>query len=150
MLTKLILLFLTVGQILATSFVEVGKRAELFEILDNEVPTLRVTMPDEKFVALKAAMQSAPVGFISFNETIEEPIGGNSYGAPEFEKVKDATMIVEINDTQQEFSKVTFDIGGSSARLYGRQGFNIKIRDKRRLYMVVLNLDFVPILVMLP
>jgi len=131
MIKKLILLFLTVGQILATSFIENGKRAELFEILDNEVPTLRVSMPDEKFVGLKAAMQNAPT-LIDFNKTVEEPIGGDSYGAQEFEKVKDATMVVEINDTQQEFSKVTFDIGGSSARLYGRQGFNLKIRDKKK------------------
>jgi len=58
MLTNFILLFLTIGQILASSFIEDGKRAEIFEIMDTEVPTLRVTIPDEKLIELKAALQT--------------------------------------------------------------------------------------------
>jgi len=131
MLTKLIILFLTVGQILASfSFVEDGKRPELFEIMDTEVPTFRVSMPAEKFVALKEALQYVAADFSGFNETIEEPLGNQL--VDNFEKVKDATMVVEINGSEEEFSKVTFDIGGSSARAYGRQGFNLKIRDKKK------------------
>ncbi len=131
MLTKLILLFLTVGHILAlSSFVENGKRAELFEIMDTEVPTFKVTIPNEKFEELKLAMQTPKFNLTeSFNDGATADTG---YGTIEFEKVKDATMIVEINNTVKNFNKVTFDIGGSSARTYGRQGFNIKIRDKKK------------------
>jgi len=63
----------------------------------------------------------------------EVALGINSTGnGIEFEKVKNATLVVEINDTVKEFNKVTFDIGGNSARTYGRQGFNIKIRDNNK------------------
>jgi len=61
MLTKVILLYLvlTVGQILASSsYVEDGKRAKLFEIMDNEVPTFRVTISDDSLVLLKQSMQN--------------------------------------------------------------------------------------------
>eukprot|EP00833_Pecoramyces_ruminatium_P010099 jgi/Orpsp1_1/1184131/evm.model.c7180000088136.1 len=132
MLKKLILLFLAVGQILAFNFVEQGKRAELFEIMDLEVPTFRVTVPDEKFVLLKQALQNTPLNHEKkWNKTIDKPLGStlDKHG---FEKIKDATLVVEINDTEKEFNKVTFDIGGSSARIYGRQGFNLKIRDKKK------------------
>ena len=144
MLTKLILLFLMIGQILASSsYIEDGKRAELFEITDNEVPIFRVTISDENFKTLKNAMQNIR---LSFRDVYE----GKYSEVAEFEKVKDAKMVVEINGTKKEFNKVNFDIGGSSARTYGRQAFNIKIRIKRRIYMIVLNLDFVQILVILP
>jgi len=134
MLTKLILLFLTVGQILAYSYVKDGKRAELFEIMDTEVPTFRVTLPDEKFEELKSAMQMGETSFKISDKKDDsvERDEDNIYGVPEFEKVKNATMVVEINGTEEKFKKVTFDIGGSSARLYGRQGFNLKIRDKNK------------------
>jgi len=33
---------------------------------------------------------------------------------------------------KKEFNNVTFDLGGSSSRIYGRQGFNIKIKDKKK------------------
>jgi len=130
MLTKVILLFLvlTVGQILASSsYIEDGKRAKLFEIMDNEIPTFKITISDDKLVLLKQSMQTQKLNMT------EVALGINSSGNPiEFEKVKDATLVVEINDTKKEFNKVTFDIGGSSARTYGRQGFNIKIRDSNK------------------
>ena len=130
MIIKLILLFLTIGQILASSsYVEDGKRAELFEIMDNEVPVFRVTIPDEKFSDLKVAMQTNKM---NMTYVFENAGSDNVLGVIEFEKVKDATMVVEINGTKKEFSKVSFDIGGNSARSYGRQGFNIKIRDKKK------------------
>ena len=131
MLTKLIILFLTIGQILATSYVENGKRAELFELLDVEVPSFRVTMSDEQFALLKIAMQSKQLNMTE----VYDKMGGESgdiYNVIEFEKVKNATMVVEINGEEKEFNKVSFDIGGSSARTYGRQGFNLKIRDKKK------------------
>jgi len=135
MLTKLILLFLTVGQILASSsYVEDGKRAELFEIMDTEVPSLKVTIEDKLFEELKVALQTPK---LDFNNMFDAENAGNEnvYGVTEFEKVKNATMVVEINGTEEEFSKVTFSIGGSSARTYGRQGFNIIINDEdKNLY----------------
>ncbi|KAL6596551.1 coth protein-domain-containing protein, partial [Neocallimastix sp. 'constans'] len=129
MLEKIILLFLIVGQIIlaSTSYVEDGKRAKLFEIMDKEVPTFRVTISDDQLKELKVVMQVEKITMaevlegIDLNERIHE-----------FEKVKNATLVVEINDKEEKFNKVTFDIGGSSARIYGRQGFNIKIRDKNR------------------
>jgi len=131
MLTKLIILFLTIGQILAISYVENGKRPELFEIMDTEVPSFRVTMTDEQFASLKMAMQSKK---LNMSEVYDKMGGGSDeiYDVVEFEKVKDASMVVEINDEEKEFSKVSFDIGGSSARTYGRQGFNLRIRDKKK------------------
>ena len=133
MVTKIILLFLTIGQILASSYIEDGKRVELFEIMDNEVPTFRVTVPNEKFELLKAAMQTPKFNLTeSFNNMDNPDAEYNGYDTVEFEKIKDATLLVEINDTKKEFSKVTFDIGGSSARTYGRQGFNLKIRDNNK------------------
>jgi len=33
---------------------------------------------------------------------------------------------------KKTFEKVHFDLGGSSARSFGRQGFNIKIKDKKK------------------
>jgi len=35
------------------SFISKGQRAELFEIMDNEVPTFRITLPKNEFISLK-------------------------------------------------------------------------------------------------
>jgi len=127
MLTKLILLFITVGQILASSsFFEKGQRAELFELSDNEIITLKITIPDEKLVELKNAMQTEKY---DFRKVVLE---GKPVETIEFEKVKNATMIVELKGKSKTFEKVHFDIGGSSARTYSRQAFNIKIKDKNK------------------
>eukprot|EP00833_Pecoramyces_ruminatium_P014667 jgi/Orpsp1_1/1188699/evm.model.d7180000066584.1 len=128
MLIKLILLFLIVCQILASSsYIEDGKRAELFEIMDYEIPTLRLSISDEQFESLKLSIQTDKLNMT------EVALGiSNTDNTVEFKKVKDATMVVEINDTKKEFNNVNFDIGGSSARTYGRQGFNLKIRDKKK------------------
>jgi len=132
MLSKLILLFICVGQILAdTPFIKKGERAELFEILDNEVPIFRITVPEEDIVNFKKAMEAAPLGVDHMLDNIEN--GGGDYGAStEFDTIKNATMVVEINGTEQSFEKVSFSLGGSSARSYGRLGFNLKIRDKKK------------------
>ena len=138
MLTIIILLFLTVTHILASSYVEDGKRAELFEIMDTEVPTFRVTVPKEKFEELKLALQTPPPTVSVFKDEGDEDVSDavedndNVYGVYEFEKIKNATMVVEINGTEKHFNEVVFDIGGSSARLYGRQSFNLIIRDKNK------------------
>jgi len=36
-----------------TPFIEKGFRAELFEIMDNEIPTIKVTIPENEFLELK-------------------------------------------------------------------------------------------------
>jgi len=129
MLTKILLfLALIVGQILASSsYIEDGKRAKLFEIMDNEVPTFKITIPDNNLVLLKQAMQNERLNMTKVALGMDA-----TSSIAEFDKVKNATLVVEINDTVKEFNKVTFDIGGNSARTYGRQGFNIKIRDKNK------------------
>jgi len=126
-----------VDQILASSYVEDGKRVELFEIMDTEVPTFKITVPDEKFEELKLAMQTPPptVSVFKGDEEVsdtEEVDNDNVYGVYEYEGIKNATMVVEINGTEKYFNEVVFDIGGSSARLYGRQSFNLIIRDKNK------------------
>eukprot|EP00833_Pecoramyces_ruminatium_P006557 jgi/Orpsp1_1/1180589/evm.model.c7180000074007.1 len=127
MIKKLILLFLTVSQILASSsFFEKGKRAELFELMDNEVPIFRITIPDEKLVELKESMQTEKYDFAKV------VLEGKSVETIEFDKVKNATMVVELNGESKIFTKVQFDIGGSSARTYSRQAFNIRIKDKNK------------------
>jgi len=49
-------------------------------------------------------------------------------------KTKNATLIVDINGDTKSFKKVTFSLGGTSARTYGRQAFNLKIRGDKQLY----------------
>ncbi|KAG4095859.1 coth protein-domain-containing protein [Neocallimastix lanati (nom. inval.)] len=129
MLTKIIFLSLTVLQMIlaSTSFVEDGKRAKLFEIMDKEVPTFRVTLSDNQLELLKLSMQNNKMNISDFGAAVDTYVN-----MVEFEKVKNATLVVEINDKEEKFDKVSFDIGGSSARTYGRQGFNIKIRDKNK------------------
>jgi len=134
MLSKLILLFICVGQILAaTDFIKKGQRAELFEILDNEVPVFRITVPEEDLINFKKAMEVPPLEVGNMLDNIEN--GGGEYGAStEFDTIKNATMVVEINGTEKSFNKVSFSLGGSSARSYGRLGFNLKIRGEEDLY----------------
>jgi len=110
----------------SSSFIEKEKRAELFEITNNEVPIFKVTIPDEKLELLNQAMKNEKY---DFRKVFVE---GVQLNVTEFEKVKDDKMVVEINGIKKEFNKVNFDIGGSSARTYGRQEFNIKIKDKKK------------------
>jgi len=56
----------------------------------------------------------------------------NVFGDPY--KIKNATMVVEINGVEKSFKKVTFTLGGSSSRIFGRQAFNLKIRGNKNLY----------------
>jgi len=66
--------------------------------------------------------------------------GNNTWGSGSFNvfgdpyKIKDASMVVEINGGKKTFKKVTFTLGGSSSRIYGRQAFNLKIRGGKDLY----------------
>jgi len=55
MLIKLLflLLYLVYGVLSINSFIEKGQRAKLFELLDNEVGTFKITLPDNEFSTLK-------------------------------------------------------------------------------------------------
>ena len=133
MYNKLILLFITIGQILASSsYIEDGIRPKLFEITDNEVPIFRVTIPDEKLELLHAALQSERVDVSEVYENMDNNENGEYVEVTEFEKIKNASMVAEINGEVKEFNKVHFDLGSNTARTYGRQGFNIKIKDKKK------------------
>jgi len=47
---------------------------------------------------------------------------------------KNATMTFEIDDEVLSFDKITFKLGGSSSRVFAKQGYNIKIRGGKELY----------------
>ncbi|OUM61117.1 hypothetical protein PIROE2DRAFT_12953 [Piromyces sp. E2] len=234
----LIILFFVTKILAVTPFIKKGFRAELFELMDNEVPTIRVTIPDDKFVELKekSNIYSLPPNFfkmdtliqyvyqldlmmieqfqeinyknqfpgINANELLPElNIDENGYShinvtdilqginltkvnilqydfsnysienfleyvidfntkfnfthvvtnidklfstyadttssqnetkeKDEF-KTKKASMTVEINNEIKKFDKLTFKLGGNSARRFGKQGFNINIRGGDKLY----------------
>ncbi|ORX48628.1 hypothetical protein BCR36DRAFT_329040 [Piromyces finnis] len=137
-----------------TNFIKDGNRAKLFELLDNEVPDFRITIPDEEFVQLKnevgylSALKKRQWGdgnwgdgnfdFGNFDfgnfDFGDFDFGALDFGQEDNYKVKDASMITEINGKKKSFDKVTFSVGGSSSRTYARQAFNLKIRSKGDLY----------------
>ncbi|OUM62898.1 hypothetical protein PIROE2DRAFT_10705 [Piromyces sp. E2] len=120
-----------------SSFIEEGQRAKLFELTDNKISVFKITLPDEEYKTLIDSCQYAnemlnvdfelksEEDYEKYKELIKEP--------EEF-KTKNATLFVEINGEEKSFKKVTFSLGGSSARSRGRQGFNLKIRGDKDLY----------------
>jgi len=77
------------------------KRAELFELTDNEVAVFRVTLPDDEFAYIKeevGSMVIPPPPEEGFPPNIDE----EGFHPPlPFEKdikTKNATMIVELNE----------------------------------------------------
>ncbi|ORX77392.1 hypothetical protein BCR32DRAFT_235796 [Anaeromyces robustus] len=44
-------------------------------------------------------------------------------------KVKNATLVVDINGDKKSFEKVTFKMAGNNSRLYGKPAYNLKIHD---------------------
>jgi len=137
----------------ANSFIGDTKRAELFEITDNVVPTIRVTLPTEEYEQL---IEDASKGYNLYNKEGEiiaslnhlnsiysindidwsfmyQEIDYDPYQQLSFE-TKNATMTFEINGTVEKFKKITFKLGGSSSRMYGKSGYNIKIRGDKDLH----------------
>jgi hypothetical protein len=49
-------------------------------------------------------------------------------------KTKNGTLVVELNNEQKFFQKLTFSVGGQSGLRFGKIGFNFKIRGKDELY----------------
>jgi len=119
----------------STSFFEDGQRAEFFELTDNEVPVFRVTIPDESYTNLINSLQLAKMEVDDIFGGEQNLFNGDDvFGTDVDDKIKDATLEVEINGQNKTFNKITFASGGSSARTYGRQGFNLKIRGKEKLF----------------
>jgi len=60
--------------------------------------------------------------------------GGGIFGDEDSFKTKNGTLVVELNGESKNFKKLTFSLGGSSSRMFGKQGYNIKIRGNKDLY----------------
>jgi len=164
MLSKIIVASLFVYGVLSKSaFIGDVKRAELFELTDDEVAVFRITLPDDELLQLKEDIKKGgilpppPPGMGDFgdmqfpNDTLDMPFPPPFPGMeadadgefipppPPFDnedsfKTKNATMTVEIKNKEKAFDKITFSLGGSSSRTFGKQGYNIKIRDDEDLY----------------
>lgn len=130
-----------------SSFIGDTNRAKIFELTDNEIATFKLTMPDEKFALLKENCQFVGGNFVEqlkelFNNpppmipanNTEAEAGPGPAEEEEAFKTKDATLVVQVNGEEKSFKKITFSLGGSSSRIYGRQGFNLKIRGNKDLY----------------
>ncbi|ORX70407.1 hypothetical protein BCR32DRAFT_225628 [Anaeromyces robustus] len=104
--------------------------------MDDEIPIFRIHITEENFNELiKNAQTSINMGDIGdlgdFGDKGDMGKGSlNIFG--EKYTINNATMIVEINGKKESFNSVKFSIGGSSSRIYGRQAFNLKIKDKKK------------------
>ncbi|ORX79633.1 hypothetical protein BCR32DRAFT_294326 [Anaeromyces robustus] len=145
MLTKIgTLLLFAYGALGLSSFIGDSKRAEIFELTDNEVAKFRITIPEEEFKSLKnEGSEGIDIqlhdGNYYTDEDVEYPTAfldyplDNPYTKDLF-KTKNAAMTVEINGKTKSYKKVTFGLGGSSSRAFAKQGYNIKIRGNKDLY----------------
>jgi len=147
MYKKIILSLLAVYCVFAKSdFIGNQKRAELFELTDNEIAVFRVNIPEDEFAQLKEASQKTltppprdengnlppPPNFSS--EDDDDTTHVSVFDDDEDFKTKNGTATVELNGTIKEFKKITFSLGGSSSRTFGKQGYNLKIRGNDELY----------------
>ncbi|ORX82480.1 coth-domain-containing protein [Anaeromyces robustus] len=134
----------------ANSFIGDKERAELFELTDNEVPVIRVTLPDDEYELLKIEANKGynlylPDEVISLNNlkglsdigavdwSVLGKLDYNPLEQSTFE-TKNATMTFEINGNVEKYKKITFKLGGTSSRMFGKSGYNIKIRGKDSLH----------------
>ncbi|ORX79628.1 hypothetical protein BCR32DRAFT_281236 [Anaeromyces robustus] len=139
MLTKIgIILLFVYGTLGLSSFIGDSKRAEIFELTDNDVAIFRVTLPEEEFVTLKEegskGLKSVNVTELNNaerNNTQNSKVQGSQKDSF---KTKNGTMTVEINGITKSYKKITFGLGGSSSRKYSKQGYNVKIRGNKDLY----------------
>ncbi|ORX79632.1 hypothetical protein BCR32DRAFT_294325 [Anaeromyces robustus] len=143
MLTKIgIILLFAYGALGLSSFIGNTKRAELFELTDNEVAKFRIKLPEEEFAIIKEE-GSKGIDKSKFNSLrlSDDNQDINKYLSEVIKlltadlfKTKNATMTVEINGTTKSYKKITFGLGGGSSRNYAKQGYNIKIRGNKNLY----------------
>ncbi|ORX79626.1 hypothetical protein BCR32DRAFT_281234 [Anaeromyces robustus] len=141
MLTKIGIILLFAYSVLGLgSYIGDSKRAEIFELTDNDVAKFRVTLPEEEFTTLKEeGGKGSTFDFGSdFNFTSPDfnNIEGSSFDpfSQDSFKTKNATMTVEINGKIKSYKKVTFGLGGNSSRSFAKQGYNVKIRGNKDLY----------------
>ncbi|ORX43422.1 hypothetical protein BCR36DRAFT_415602 [Piromyces finnis] len=101
------------------TFIGNNKRAEIFELTDNEIAVFNIFLPKTELVQLKRAAQYGNIQINTINTSF---------------KTKNATLIVDIKGIEKVYDKVTFSLGGSSSRSFGKQGYNLKIRGKEDLF----------------
>ncbi|KAL6612774.1 coth protein-domain-containing protein [Neocallimastix sp. 'constans'] len=105
----------------AESFLSNAKRAEIFKLTDNAVPTMDFTLPEDEYALLK--------------KSINESMMADGYDNPWTDfSTKNATMVFTLNGEKQKFKKVNFSLGGMSSHYYPKAAYNIKIRGKDELY----------------
>jgi len=122
MLKFYILVLLIVYQSLAYSdFIRDYKRADIFELTDDNVITFKVNILDEDFAEIK-------------KQALDPPIDINGFDSSEDFKTKNATLEVSVNGTVKTFDKLNFSLGGSSSRYFAKQGYNIKLRGNQDLF----------------
>jgi len=91
-----------------TSFIKNGTRAKIYEMTDNEIPTFRVTIPEDRFVELKEACQ---VPFNAHDDAVErivKTLKGEKVEPRESikdVKIKEASLVVEINGYDEKKKK---------------------------------------------
>jgi hypothetical protein len=105
----------------AEGFLSNAKRAEIFKLTDNAVPTMDFTIPEEEYGQLKQCI---------FDSMMAD---GDQIPWSEF-STKNATMVFTLNGEKQSFKKVNFSLGGRSSHYYPKAAFNFKIRGKDELY----------------
>eukprot|EP00833_Pecoramyces_ruminatium_P012983 jgi/Orpsp1_1/1187015/evm.model.d7180000054858.1 len=105
----------------STFFKNNDYRSELFKLTDNEMAIFKINLPEGELQQLKDVAR------------IDDPSSFSKDNPPEF-KTKNVSMIVEIKGESKAFNEITFSLGGSSSRAYGKLGYNIKIRGKKNLY----------------
>jgi len=89
-------------------------------------------LPDEE-ISLNNLKGLSEVKVIDDNMALVSTLNYNAFEQEKFE-TKNGTMTFEINGNVEEFDKITFKLGGSSSRMHGKSGYNIKIRGKKNLH----------------
>ncbi|OUM64905.1 Non-catalytic module family DOC2, partial [Piromyces sp. E2] len=103
---------------------ENDNRPELFKILDDHIGTIKITLEDDDWAAMK-------------NMTVQAPWGAAS--APRYETNKGSMeFFVDGTDYKVELNPgdFVFGLGGSGSRNYVKPGFNIKLKKKKTVYEV--------------
>jgi len=86
-----------------TPFFEKGQRAELFEMIDNKMPTIKITIPEQEYDSLLEVINPVQQDFYNyFDEEISETATDSVYNEEyiitdnDF-KTKNATLIFELD-----------------------------------------------------
>ncbi|ORX76365.1 hypothetical protein BCR32DRAFT_236605 [Anaeromyces robustus] len=96
-------------------------------------------MNDADYKKMISEFQKVPLRYDDIAKALLDNATGKNSGEQEDAIVstkfkENVTLEVTLNGGKRTFKKVTFGVGGNSARDYGRQGFNLKIRGKEDLH----------------